>query len=328
VAYTDSAANAQERYTSQGALQTMAWHDGTRIEFSYSDATTPVSVAPGPGLLIQAIDNRGRRLNFAYTTGPDGIARMSTITDANGQVTTLGFDARNNLASITWHNGTTKTLLYERTDLTWALTGVSDERGLRYATFGYDADGRAISTEHAGGVDKYAVSYAVPPSIRVTEQRDGIYVARIYDWIAPQGMVMTEPSGQTTTWSALSLNGKNYFSSQTQPAGAGSLQSGRSQAYDANGNIASRDDFNGKRKCYLNDLVRNLALAAVTGVDQGQDCAAVTAANAVLPLGAIKTSTQWHPDWSLPIKVAEPSQITINVYNGQPDPLNGNAVAS
>jgi YD repeat-containing protein len=54
----------------------------------------------------------------------------------------------------------------------------------------------------------------------------------------------------------------------------------------------------------------------------------VTTTNATLQAGALKTSTQWHPDWSLPIKVAEPNQITINVYNGQPDPLNGNAIAS
>jgi YD repeat-containing protein len=316
--YTDATSNVQERYTSAGQLTAMAWTDGTQVNFSYD----------GAGMLTQASDTRGRSLSFAYTAGPEGSTRMSTITDANGQVTTLGFDARNNLASVTWHNGTTKTLLYERTDLPWALTGVSDERGLRYATFGYDPEGRAISTEHAGGVDKYAVSYAVPPSIRVTEQRDGIYVARIYDWIAPQGIVMTEPSGQVTNWSALSLNGKNYFSSQTQPAGAGSLQSSRSQAYDANGNIASRDDFNGKRSCYLNDLARNRRVAEVNGLSQGQDCATVTTANAALPAGALKTSTQWHPDWSLPIKVAEPKQITINVYNGQPDPLNGNAIAS
>ena len=326
--YFDGRANEQETYTTQGALQALAWADGTRIDFSYSDASTPASVAPGVGLLIQAIDNRGRGLNFAYTVGPDGIARLSTITDAGGQVTTLGFDGRNNLASIRWHNGTSKTLLYERTDLPWALTGVVDERGVRYSTFGYDAQGRAISTEHAGGVDKYAVSYTTPPSIRVTEQRDGIYVARFYDWIEPQGTVMTEPSGQVTQWSSLSLNGKNYFSSQSQPAGAGSLQSSRSQAYDANGNIASRDDFNGTRSCYLHNLSLNLKVMSVSGLSPGQDCAAVTLANAVLPAGALKTSTQWHPDWNLQTKVAEPKQITTNVYNGQPDPLNGNAIAS
>lgn len=39
-------------------------------------------------------------------------------------------------------------------------------------------------------------------------------------------------------------------------------------------------------------------------------------------------STQWHPDWRLETKVAEPGRLTTTVYNGQPDPFNGNAVAS
>jgi YD repeat-containing protein len=56
-------------------------------------------------------------------------------------------------------------------------------------------------------------------------------------------------------------------------------------------------------------------------------CAA-TDSHPVLPAGARKTSTQWHPDWSLQTKVAEPLRITTSVYNGQPDPFNGNAIAS
>ncbi|KQW06073.1 hypothetical protein ASC98_26145 [Rhizobacter sp. Root1238] len=316
--YIDSKSNVQEAYTDAGRLTAMAWADGTQVNFSHD----------GAGLLTQASDNRGHSLNFAYIAGPESSTRIRAITDANGQVTTLGFDSQNNLASVTWPDGRTKTLLYERTDLPWALTGVSDERGVRYSFFGYDAEGRAISTEHAGGVDKYTVSYTTPPSIRVTEQREGLYVARTYDWIAPQGMVMTEPSGHTTTWSAISLNGKNYFSAQGQPAGAGSLASSRAQSYDANGNIASRDDFNGTRSCYLSDLTRNLQTVSVASLGTGQDCAAVTASNAALPAGALKTSTQWHPDWSLPTKVAAPGQMTSYVYNGQPDPLNADAVAS
>ena len=273
-------------------------------------------------------DNLGRSLSFGYTLSASGVPRVSSITDAMGGITTLSHDSRNNLVGITWADGRTRSFLYENADLPWALTGVSDERGLRYATFGYDAQGRAISTEHAGGTQKYTVSYATPPSIQVTKQSFGSAVARFHTWNLPQGTVMTEPSGQETHWTAISLNGKNYFSSQTQPAGAGSLASSRSQGYDANGNIASRDDFNGKRSCYLSDLTRNLKLAEVTGVSPGQDCTAVTTANATLPAGAVKNSTQWHPDWSLPTKVAEAGQITTSVYNGQPDPLNGNAIAS
>jgi len=36
----------------------------------------------------------------------------------------------------------------------------------------------------------------------------------------------------------------------------------------------------------------------------------------------------WHPDWRLEAKVAEPGHITTKVYNGQPDPFNGNATSS
>jgi YD repeat-containing protein len=53
-----------------------------------------------------------------------------------------------------------------------------------------------------------------------------------------------------------------------------------------------------------------------------------TPSNATLPAGARKTSTQWHPDWTLKTKVAEPHRITTLVYNGQPDPFNGNSIAS
>jgi YD repeat-containing protein len=48
----------------------------------------------------------------------------------------------------------------------------------------------------------------------------------------------------------------------------------------------------------------------------------------VLPINTRKTSTQWHPDWRLEAKVAEPGRITTSIYNGQPDPFNANAVAS
>lgn len=317
--YTDGRSNVQETYTGLGLLTALAWPDGTRIAFTYSGT--------GMNTLSQVSDNLGRSLGFGYTVFTDGALRLSSITDASGQVTTLSHDSRNNLVGITWADGKTKSLLYENAALPWALTGVGDERGIRYATFGYDAQGRAISTEHAGGVDRYTVSYTTPPSIQVTQQSYGSAVARFHTWSLPTGTVMTEPSGQTTTWSAISLNGKNLFSAQGQQGGAGSLASSRSQSYDANGNIASRDNFNGTRTCYVNDLARNLVITSVVGLTT-QDCNAVTPVNASLPAGATKTSTQWHPDWSLPTKVAAPRQITTYVYNGQPDPFAGNATIS
>jgi YD repeat-containing protein len=153
-------------------------------------------------------------------------------------------------------------------------------------------------------------------------------IYRTYGWVAPQGAVLTKPNGSSGGLQATTIGGKTYLAGQDQPAGAGCTASSSAQTYDANGNVASKNDFNGTRSCYASDLTRNLQVASVLGLTQSQDCAAVTQVNAALPSGARKTSTQWHPDWSLPSKVAEPGQITTSIYNGQPDPLNGNAIAS
>jgi YD repeat-containing protein len=115
---------------------------------------------------------------------------------------------------------------------------------------------------------------------------------------------------------------------QSQPAGSGCSASTSAQTYDANGNVSSKDDFNGSRVCYANDLTRNLETARVEGLANTATCSTVTVANATLPTGSRKVSSTWHPDWRLETKVAEPGRITTSVYNGQPDPFNANAVAS
>ena len=66
----------------------------------------------------------------------------------------------------------------------------------------------------------------------------------------------------------------------------------------------------------------------VEGLSTANLCTSHLPAGAALPAGSRKKTTSWHPDWRLPIKVAEPLRITTTVYNGQPDPFNGNVVAS
>ena len=63
---------------------------------------------------------------------------------------------RKNAASVTVKSFTYH---YEDLDFPQLLTGITDARGVRYATFAYDRQGRAISSEHAGGVDRYTASY-------------------------------------------------------------------------------------------------------------------------------------------------------------------------
>ena len=54
---------------------------------------------------------------------------------------------------------TSQTYLYENTNLPFALTGIIDEDGNRYATWTYDANGRGLSSQHAGGADLTTISY-------------------------------------------------------------------------------------------------------------------------------------------------------------------------
>jgi len=316
--YVDAASKVQETYTTQGSLTSMAWSDGVRVDFNYD----------GTGLLTQATDNTGRTLTFSYVAGSDLVSRVSTITDASGAVTSLTYDSHGNLAAMGWPDGRSRRFVYGIRGKPWALTGIEDERGVRYASFGYDSEGRVISSEHAGGTQRYSVSYTVPPSIQVTEETDGNYVLLTSAWNAPQGIVVTGPDGGADSWGVTSLNSKNFFTGQSQRAGAGCAASASGQSYDANGNLAGKDDFNGTRSCRAHDLSRNLQTVEVEGLSQSASCGAVLVANASLPANSRKTSTQWHPDWSLPVKVATPGKLTTNVYNGQPDPFNGNALAS
>jgi YD repeat-containing protein len=329
--YLDQAAGAQETYDSAGRLTDMTWANGQSITLTYSTTSTPTSVAPAAGYVIQAVDQSGRSVNFTYTarTSPLTGAQLTTITDPAGQVITLDNNSTGDLSAIHWSDGKSKSFLYENNTV-GALTGITDEMNQRYATFGYDTNWRAISTEHAGGVNRYSTSYTSPPYILITEQYDGTAnaVFRYYDWQLPQGTVVTGPSGAASNWSATSLLNKNYLTGQSQPAGSGCAASTSNQTYDANGNVASADDFNGSRACYVSDPSRNLETTRVEGLSNTGACSDVTSTNATLPAGSRKTSTQWHPDWRLQANVAEPGKLTTSIYNGQPDPFNGGALAS
>ena len=85
-----------------------------------------------------------------------------------------GYDTSGRLSTVTYPGGAQRTYLYNEPAFTGgaslpnALTGIVHEDGQRYATFTYQADGRAISTEHAGAVDKFGVQYNADGTSTVT----------------------------------------------------------------------------------------------------------------------------------------------------------------
>jgi RHS repeat-associated protein len=111
-----------------------------------------------------------------------------------------------------------------------------------------------------------------------------------------------------------------------QPAGSGSTSSFNTTSYDSAGLVTQRTDFNGNKIQYAYDAARGLETVRVEGISPSNS-ANYRASGVALPAGAIKTSTEWHPVYAKPRRIAEPAQITTYVYNGDADPFAGNATA-
>jgi YD repeat-containing protein len=211
-----------------GQLMEIQFRDGRWQKLSYSNESTPIHIAPRAGLLLKVEDNFARSLKFTWR--PDG--SLASMTDPAEQEFVYGYDANAQLTSLTWPDGLMRLYHYNEAAYSPAqnsvplkpyLTGISNEIApglvLRHATFTYDAKGRPISTEHAGGVYKYTMNYG---DNTVT---DPLGTQRQYQFITQDGMILT-----------------NQIS---KPGGAGCAASMAQMSYDANLNLATSTDFNG-----------------------------------------------------------------------------------
>jgi RHS repeat-associated protein len=107
------------------------------------------------------------------------------------------------------------------------LTGIVDENGQRFAIYGYDASGKAISSTHAGGAGAVTVTYNQDSSATVHY-----------------------PLGSAVTVGFDELNGVYKPATYSAPCGPICGQTDSSRTYDANGNPQSSTDFNGVTTAY------------------------------------------------------------------------------
>ena len=87
-----------ETYDVQGKLVSIALRTGSLITFAYSNATTPLTIAPVAGLLISVMDPFGRQLNFTY----DANQRLAKTIDPEGNVFAYSYDANDNLFVVSY----------------------------------------------------------------------------------------------------------------------------------------------------------------------------------------------------------------------------------
>ncbi len=264
-----TASNDTELFDASGRLLSITSKAGVVQTLSYAGSQ-----------LISVTDSFGRTLSFTYNANN----RIDTITDPAGGVFHYSYDANNNLTSVTYPDNLVRTYVYgelvntSNSNLPNALTGIVDESGVRYATYQYDTTGRPYSTEHAGGVDKTSIAYTSwtggPPTVT-----DPLGTARTYYFEKVQGAIKSDGVTQFCT-------GENCAKSIT---------------YDANGNVASRVDFNNIQSQFNFDLTRNLELSRTEALGTPT---------------ARTITTQWHPTYRLPTLITEPGRSTAYGYDG------------
>lgn len=229
-----------ETYSPSGQLLSVTSRAGLTTALAYNAANQLTKVT-GPF---------GHTLAFTYAIAPDGNPRLATLAVPDGGVYSYAYDAFGNLLSVTHPDNSVRHYVYENSNYPNFLTGVVDEDGNRFSTWNYDASGRAVSSQHAGGADLTSVAYGAN-SATVTDARGNSYsynFTTLFNVVKP-----------------VSLSG-----APVQIAG------GRAFTYDANGFLASLTDWNGNVTTYANDK-RGNQVARTLGYGTTQATSVTTA---------------------------------------------------
>jgi YD repeat-containing protein len=256
-----SASDVAEYYDRNGFLSKLLHRDGKSVSLERSAPSATVA-------FLTATDSYGRKLTLRYEK-PEGGGELylasSTLPD--GSVYQYQHNLLSGMLQQVTRDGFVRIYEYDGQK----LTGIVDENNQRYAQFNYGQNGFGVpitGTKHANRVDNYQVSD--------TRYQSG------------SGMVsVQEPLGLTSTYQYSNINGISRMTSITRGA-----QGQSTLGYDANGNVASRIDFNGNQTKSRYDLARNLETSRTEGL---------TASGATTP-HTRTIDTTWHAQWHLPTR--------------------------
>jgi YD repeat-containing protein len=196
-----------ELYDADGRLLSIANRNGLSQTLSY------YTTGAQAGLLQTVTDAFGRTLTFEY----DAQNRLQTVRDPAGQPYQYGYSTSGSyhrLTSVTYPDGNTRTYHYESPLSALALTGITDELGVRFSTYDYQADGRAILSRLTGGED-VSIVYSGSSAIVTQKQSATLSTARTYAFQNFQGVpllrTVTGPAcpecgPKTTHYNAIGLS--------------------------------------------------------------------------------------------------------------------------
>ncbi|HRH78200.1 MAG TPA: hypothetical protein PK129_12690, partial [Cellvibrionaceae bacterium] len=168
-----------------------------------------------------------------------------------------------------------RTYHYEDPRFSSALTGITDERGVRFATWKYDDKGRAISSEHAGGADKTTLAFNADGSTTVTNAL-----------------------GKKTTYSFTDILGVRRVTNVSGEPTASCVGANQAYTYTPQGQVETKTDWNGTVTRFTYDSFgRELTKTQAYGTTDAKTI-----------------QTCWNANSNQPSRVIEPTTITLFDY--------------
>ena len=271
--FTDELKNL-ETYNESGQLISITPKDGRTTTLSYNIT----SVAGGDddnSTLDKVTDPTGHTLTFTYTNTTE-IPRLAKVTTPDGDIQYSYDNITNNLTTVTYPDNTSKTYHYEDNRFPHHLTGITDEKGIRFATWSYDESGKAISSEHAGSAEKVILAYNADGTTTVNGILGDL---RTYHFTVERG---ARRVSQIT-------------GDQCRTCGNGFM---KTRTYDANGFLNGYTDWNGNQTTIINNA-RGLPTSQTDAVGTPQERT---------------TTTVWHATLNLPLSITEPKRKTTFTY--------------
>ncbi|WP_095101679.1 DUF6531 domain-containing protein [Pseudomonas sp. Irchel 3A5] len=225
---------------------------------------------------VSVVDARGHKLVFTQD------AKFQPLSlDADGISITYTYSATGHLAALRKMKGgvvKSRQYLYELKGKPGLLTGIIDERGVRYVSWGYDDQGRANSNELANGVERTVLRYGDDGSTRVTNSlgKNTVYRYQVIDGVKRIVAIEGEPSPNC-------------------PA------SNSAYTYNERGQVVTRTDAKGLITTYSYNE-RGLEVSRIEGNGTSM---------------ARTFTTEWDTTLFLPLRVQEPTRVTTYSYDSQ-----------
>ena len=230
------------------------------------------------GQLASVTGPFGRTLVFEYASG-----RLVTVRDPAGGAIRYGYSG-GQLTSVAYPDATpadldddpTRQYHYEDPAFPRHLTGISDERGVRFATWTYDDEGRAVSATHAGGADAATLTYNADGTTTVD---DALGHRRVLSFELNHGV-----------WRLKASAGGRC------PSCSGGV---RSSEVDDDGFLSRSVSYNGHVTEYVHD-------------ERGLELSRTEAAGTPVER---TTLTEWHAEYRVPVRIEEPGNVTTFTYD-------------